>query len=679
MAICGGGSGTGGGSRFRVFFILLAVFASGFYLGSLYGETLLGGQILKIEKETMKKVEASTSHESSSSSSAASGSSSSKAQQSSAAKKDSTSSGKKPSPSSKSKPVSSTKTTDNNSGTGAQAQASRPATRSPAATRTPKRTSSRTPSVTPTGTPKPPKPSPSQTPAAAPTRTAEPAGPPSRDRYLMPMQVLEGFGAYPDGVTEMFMLAKKTNRWLIEPCVRNACVEPCRCGQVVDDAVSMPPFNPSRAAAGEDPLGLPSLNARCKQYRFNWDNGFKPDQPEPAYPLRAYFDIEDLKERIWPYVISYNEWCTSYNATGGPDGGHAVRDEKFPSLWRADTVYSYDFDADPSGASKRPIGDFVFSKALPGRAGNPGKSPAQSLEMLMNDDSNIIFILNYYRHFLFGDTGATPKLNPWHEAAVDYWLTQKYGQEPYLVFQWRHEFAEKEIIPWCAETFYRWVNKAVPNVLVNKTDSDAGGHTSRAAILVDMPPPGQTGHFWVDNHQDQSGVRTETVKWFMDHGFSFYDADRPKIDSGILAIRDYLVAVKAHTYLALAGAHEDESIRKCSKPGSNYISRIVADRRRRGRDSFFISGKSQIPEKFLIPEVGKSTRESAPGAPLRRQLAGHNEKEEAPAGMVAEAGVHIELITNNNMMTADTTQVVSFVADDYLLEREKEGVVHWGD
>lgn len=54
-----------------------------------------------------------------------------------------------------------------------------------------------------------------------PLPTSKPGAPPPRDRVLVVQNLREGFGAYPDGLIEMFKLARRLRRWIVEPCIRN--------------------------------------------------------------------------------------------------------------------------------------------------------------------------------------------------------------------------------------------------------------------------------------------------------------------------------------------------------------------------------------------------------------------------------------------------------------------------
>ena len=122
----------------------------------------------------------------------------------------------------------------------------------------------------------------------------------------MLVQAQEGFGAWNDAIYEFLALAKELNRTLVEPCVRNGCLEPCRCGAVamVDiDAGSVD----AAFAGGADPLDRPDIDYVCEPHT---PREMKQDTPGRAYPLRAYVDLDALTEQAgWPHVVGYDDWC----------------------------------------------------------------------------------------------------------------------------------------------------------------------------------------------------------------------------------------------------------------------------------------------------------------------------------------------------------------------------------
>jgi hypothetical protein len=271
-------------------------------------------------------------------------------------------------------------------------------------------------------------------------------------------------------------------------------------------------------------------------------------------------------ETEWPYVIKYEDWCSEYKKTAV-----LVDTGKFAGngLWLEDQIYHFDVGDTPYDI---PVGDFHFKKYVWSRS----PSIEAGVQRIRDDPASKVFIFHFYRGPVRGAYMlSTPKLNPWHEAAVDFWLKKKFNSEPYVVFQWRHEFASPKKVPWCADHL---ISAAQVLPEVNPTNS-------RAAILVDMPPPGQIGLFWVHNYQDTDNVQSSTVTKLMNAGLNFYDAEYPNIDSTVSAVRDYLIALKANLFIYCA-AHSSDVCQLCTKPGSNYIDRIAKDRRRDGRPNF---------------------------------------------------------------------------------------------
>ena len=124
--------------------------------------------------------------------------------------------------------------------------------------------------------------------------------------YLMLVQAQEGFGAWNDVIFEFMELAKQLNRSLVEPCVRNGCLEPCRCGAV--DMVDVDASTPGAFANGADPLDLPHIDYICEPHT---PAQLKATTPGRSYPLRTYINMAALGDITgWSHVVGYEEWCT---------------------------------------------------------------------------------------------------------------------------------------------------------------------------------------------------------------------------------------------------------------------------------------------------------------------------------------------------------------------------------
>ena len=80
---------------------------------------------------------------------------------------------------------------------------------------------------------------------------------PPNTKYLLLLNGLEGFGAWSDSIMETLLLAKSLNRTWVEPCIRNGCLEPCRCDALPDMPTEYDP------AATPDPASRSAATAAC--------------------------------------------------------------------------------------------------------------------------------------------------------------------------------------------------------------------------------------------------------------------------------------------------------------------------------------------------------------------------------------------------------------------------------
>lgn len=190
----------------------------------------------------------------------------------------------------------------------------------------------------------------------------------SRRKFLVTLSVFEGFGAWSDGILESLELAKRLGRAWVEPCVRNGCIEPCRCGHIGP----VTPWSPeAEAAAAEvaarhpsdvaasDPLLLPFIPYWCKvdflrDRRPNtWPEGTdSPPPPAETYPLSAYLDVGALDAEYGPgLIVTYDEWC---NAFGSGNGTTTVDDSSGRGTLEAHPVGTGTLRPEPAGVRLEP-------------------------------------------------------------------------------------------------------------------------------------------------------------------------------------------------------------------------------------------------------------------------------------------------------------------------------------
>jgi hypothetical protein len=287
------------------------------------------------------------------------------------------------------------------------------------------------------------------------------------------------------------------------------------------------------------------------------------------------------------------------------------------------------------------MGDFIFEAHDHARGG----SPADALARLQADGSRALFVHNYYRSFLFGLFYTHPAVpSPWHARAMSRWVAATFNpsssssstsasspaspHDKWVVFQWRHEFARAEDLGWCASRLLE-AAQALPQVDPARP---------RAALNADLPPPGRNASVWGDNdymaEPDRAAAlhaaRSGAAATLMAGGMSMYDAAHTTTDSGVLAIRAYLLGVMADAFVSCAGnvASTDDVCKRCFKPGSNYIDRIVRDRALAGR----AAGSSSMRWMDAGRDAGVRAALGLPVLPVPEEAAGVGRRLRAELG-----------------------------------------------
>jgi hypothetical protein len=411
------------------------------------------------------------------------------------------------------------------------------------------------------------------------------AVPPSPDaplRTFVSLSIVEGFGAWSDSVLETIEAAIALNRTWVEPCVRNGCLEPCRCGAVERVAPWSVAAGAAATARGEDPLLLPFLPDWCKVDMPPLSYSRPPDYVARAYPLSAYVDVDALRARYGArHFISYERWCAARvrgaapATLDAPSGGRVLLPPSTPL---------YNFDWDPAWvnetAERTVVGDFIFSAQ---RARLADKH--DTLARMAADPSDEIFIYLYIRGSLPGGVHPmrTVPLNPWHELAVRNFVAERGGGRPYAAFHWRSEQVQTSLIEGCARNLSAAAAGGLP--VYFPPASGSGGAAPFALLVADMPSPRNPQRMWDDYKEGDDEPRRAAVAHLLGAGFVKYDdavfADAATaargVDAGVLALRDFLFATHAELYVTCQGDHVKDC-RECFRAGSNFVQRITRDR-----------------------------------------------------------------------------------------------------
>lgn len=322
--------------------------------------------------------------------------------------------------------------------------------------------------------------SPSAEDDSPPARTQDPASSAPHERFLVTLSVIEGFGAWSDALLETLEAAEALNRTWVEPCVRNGCIEPCRCGHVLDVPAYSAAAAAAAAASGNDPLLLPRLDDPCKL--LGELAHLRPvDHVADAYPLSAYIDVDALQAR-YPRVriASHAEFCERFIAGAEPplrleplrkrgsfDPTRARRRWVLPPAYG---LAWFDWDGSAVNETEPAVaGDFTFARRI--SLADAGASPLDrdaALARLRRETSDAVFLGNVIRarlpaaHRIFSEPLRTLPISQWHERGVDAFLAAHKGEGHFAAFHWRSEHVEAERIAGCAANMSAIARAALP-------------------------------------------------------------------------------------------------------------------------------------------------------------------------------------------------------------------------
>jgi len=377
------------------------------------------------------------------------------------------------------------------------------------------------------------------------------------------------------------------NRTWVEPCVRNGCIEPCRCGYIREVPRWTQAAEDAALAQGRDPGMLPYINDKCKLDLGQRD---KPnDYVAEAYPLSAYLDMEAIAAEYDPgRIVTYSSWCHEFNRTMQP----AVRPEFKRWIWPV----GYNFDMatqyiDP--AFPVAVGDMWFARQAVGRA---GRSRESAMAQLASDASPNLFMFHFYRA-MFANYYSFPAvpINRWHVAAVRRYVEQELGGHPFVAFHWRSEQVDGKLIVPCSSEIAGIASAALPRFV-----SPA---RPKAVLVSDMPAPGNPNRMWNDYVGGEDEARHTAMGNMLAAGFRKYDAHvvgmGQLVDAGVLSLRDFLLSVTADWYVTCQGDHWKDC-HGCFRSGSNIVTRISKERQRRNlpfsHHWFEIGAAVDVPE-----------------------------------------------------------------------------------
>jgi hypothetical protein len=145
---------------------------------------------------------------------------------------------------------------------------------------------------------------------------------------------------------------------------------------------------------------------------------------------------------------------------------------------------------------------------------------------------------------------------------------------PTYVLHWRSEHVDEEMLEPCAVA----LDKMLDGLAWPATPS---GY--RGLLLSDMPAPNNNAVLWHTYVGAKLRYQHAAMSVMIDGArFLKYDSLHNGTDTGVLMIRDFLLAQMADGYVTCQGDFVNDC-RSCWRSASNFIGRIMDTRRARGK------------------------------------------------------------------------------------------------
>ena len=439
---------------------------------------------------------------------------------------------------------------------------------------------------------------------------------PSDTRYLHLLSAHEGIASWASALREVAHLARDSRRIIVEPCVRAGAIVPCSPGDVADVSDGRCQLH-DRAAltGGSDPLALPRFASDCgASPPLGMPRDTRRVWPMRAYvDIAALLGDEGLSDVP---IISFSEWLdrsvagvdhlyiAGANATPGGAMPHGAVNASLPyilrpavpggrgeSPYRIDVPlmhcfprYSGRLCGPPVAPERRKlVGPFAFAESVmfsPPTNGNTKKPPIDNQGARYFDGAELssstwaksrdMFLAGYSRRgypvaAARVHDARLPPFNALHSVAVSRWLqragwSKAVGASPssyssYAVVQWRTETVPAEALSGCAAHLARTLARLLPQLPPGKALKHRA-QAPRAVLVMDIPSAGMPCRAWRD-YGDSGGRRHAAAAAVIDalplRRYAWSHVDKTQLDSGVVAIREAILAVHAKWYLSCPG------------------------------------------------------------------------------------------------------------------------------
>ena len=509
------------------------------------------------------------------------------------------------------------------------------------------------------GSPSPSRNSPHTPPLATPSTTIA-ISPSPRTQYLLLLTSSEGMSGWIVALAEAMALAARLGRVFVLPCVRGGALTPCEPGKVI----SVPDGSIADAGSSTvDLLALPAFREECNPYVSSI-----PPANGRAYPLHAYFSPSSIKNISdgaggGPYV-NFDTWAHARLGSGANPPDHVFYRSSNGILEVPLPLLTVLF---PGECEKRYVNRLLASK--PARMGvfnftqgvlcvnvsSPSAANgmvASNHPMLLNSpyaDAPDVFFANWMRSEV-GDTSISgfPAFNALHYAPVRRWVAALAGsshptppqnstrgdndpaRRPYAVVQWRSETVSEAGFPACAAAVIDQT-KILATTLGNAAEHNSESWGSAVTyvpvplvVVADLMPTAEPGapppcRLSTHYHYGTDDVRTSAMSSLLAIPGAFsYPASQQAaggnlngsttIDAGVLAIRDYILALEAQSLITcLTRFSSVARSQQCSDCywTSEFVYRVVVHRAQLGRMTFPDLWRANASS--IIDEVSRRT------------------------------------------------------------------------
>jgi hypothetical protein len=411
-------------------------------------------------------------------------------------------------------------------------------------------------------------------------------------KYLFVSSSREGVASLPRTISELLNLAADLDRILVEPCVKNSVIVPCRCGQVVSDIPTSVQRMSSYGSEDQNPRDgkvlMSSSACLLEDTRFpalpeRYEA--KQDSDWLAFPLHAYMDIEFVHAKYPGRMISHEDFC--------------AKRKPMPGMLAATYCGSPPRGRHLSPSCPQSGGDFQFSSVIPlvgsllqdeldalinvrdeGAAEGFVPALAGAMKAQLSEDRSQVVVLSGYRAYMYpvDERIESVPFNSVHECAAKEFIAETHKGRTYFALHWDTDKINADYVStWrCGSTIPNIVRRLMAVV---PPDHNSNGAEGRFSILSDAQMGSRSMIPWYNDLQDKRNQATGTMRRIMEETASVKVDDKfPELDGGIWGIRDLYIGIFSEVYATCLG----DMILDCRScmDGTSRFDRYVIEKRK---------------------------------------------------------------------------------------------------